>query len=148
MIYDDFPSQRSHSWKYLSFGPDGKLYVPVGAPGNVVNVDCQPSRYQPDTYSAIFRLNVDGSGYEQVVSGVRNTVGFDWHPVTDELWFTDNGRDNIGGNNTDVTNNFPPDELNVVREEGTHFGYPYRHGIDIRDPQMADDDCRNRDYVL
>ena len=118
-----FPSDRHHGWKFIRFGPDGKLYVPVGAPCNV----CE--RYDP-RYATIMRMNPDGSDLEVHVSGVRNTVGFDWHPGTGELWFTDNGRDLMG-------NDIPPDELNRVTEAGQHFGFPYHHGIDIPDPEFG-----------
>ena len=118
-----FPSDRHHGWKFIRFGPDGKLYVPVGAPCNV----CE--RFDP-RYATIMRMNPDGSDLEVHVSGVRNTVGFDWHPGTGELWFTDNGRDLMG-------NDIPPDELNRVTEAGQHFGFPYHHGIDIPDPEFG-----------
>lgn len=118
-----FPSDRHHGWKFIRFGPDGKLYVPVGAPCNV----CERS---DPRYATIMRMNPDGTDLEVHVSGVRNTVGFDWHPASGELWFTDNGRDLMG-------NDVPPDELNRVAEAGQHFGFPYHHGIDIPDPEFG-----------
>jgi glucose/arabinose dehydrogenase len=120
-IYDELPTDRAHGWKYIAFGPDGKLYVPVGAPCNV----CHPS---DEIYAAIHRLNADGTDLELFAQGVRNTVGFDWHPETGELWFTDNGRDWMGDNT-------PPDELNRAATPGLHFGFPHIHGRDVRDPQ-------------
>lgn len=123
LINDDFPDDGHHGWKHIAFGPDGKLYVPVGAPCNICDEDST-------TYSNIMRMNPDGSGLEPYVFGVRNTVGFDWHPETEELWFTDNGRDMMG-------DNIPPDELNRVREKGQHFGYPFCHGGDIPDPEYG-----------
>ena len=123
LISDDFPSDRHHGWKYISFGPDGKLYVPVGAPCNI----CE-SRYE--IYASITRMNSDGSNREIYVKGVRNTVGFTWHPETKQLWFTDNGRDMLG-------DNIPPCELNKVTEKDQHFGYPYCHGNDIGDPEFG-----------
>lgn len=118
-----FPSDRHHGWKFIRFGPDGKLYVPVGAPCNV----CERS---DPRYATIMRMNQDGSDLEVYVSGVRNTVGFDWHPVSGELWFTDNGRDLMG-------NDIPADELNRVTAAGQHFGFPYHHGIDVPDPEFG-----------
>ncbi|OGC94266.1 MAG: sorbosone dehydrogenase [candidate division Zixibacteria bacterium RBG_16_53_22] len=123
VINDSYPSDRSHGWKFIAFGPDGKLYVPVGAPCNVCERD-------DPIYASITRLNSDGSGREVFASGIRNTVGFDWHPQTGELWFTDNGRDLLG-------DNMPPDELNRAPQAGLNFGFPYCHGGDIPDPQFG-----------
>ncbi len=122
VVRDDFPTDRHHGWKYIRFGPDGWLYVPVGAPCNI----CEP----PPPYAAIHRMTPDGKRLETVAWGVRNTVGFDWHPKTGELWFTDNGRDWLGDDR-------PPDELNRLRQRGLHFGYPYCHGRDIPDPEYG-----------
>ena len=114
LVNDNFPKDEPHGWKFIAIGPDDKLYVPVGAPGNINNPD-------PKTYAHIRRMNLDGSGMEMVVQGVRNTVGFDWHPTTKELWFTDNGRDW-------VSEDMPEDELNRVTASGKkHFGYPFCH---------------------
>jgi glucose/arabinose dehydrogenase len=124
----EFPLERSHGWKFIAFGPDGKLYVPVGAPCNV----CSPS---DPVYSSITRVPPEGGVPEIFAHGVRNTVGFDWHPETGELWFTDNGRDWMG-------DDLPPDELNRAPEAGLHFGFPFCHGKDVRDPQFGKDaDC-------
>ena len=123
VVTDRYPSDRHHGWKFIAFGPDGKLYVPVGAPCNI----CEPD---PDRYALISRIGADGSGYEVVARGVRNSVGFDFHPATGELWFTDNGRDWLGDDS-------PPDELNRVTRVGQHFGYPYCHGGTIADPQFG-----------
>jgi glucose/arabinose dehydrogenase len=123
MVTDRFPQETMHGWKFIAFGPDGKLYVPVGAPCNI----CEPD---PDRYALIGRMNPDGSGYEIVARGVRNSVGFDWDPKTHELWFTDNGRDWLGDNQ-------PPDELNHAAKPGMHFGYPYCHGGTIPDPEFG-----------
>jgi glucose/arabinose dehydrogenase len=122
VVTDRLPRDGHHGWKFIRFGPDGRLYVPVGAPCNV----CE----RPDPYAAILRMNPDGSAMEVFARGVRNTVGFDWHPTTKELWFTDNGRD-WGGDD------FPPDELNHAPRAGMHFGFPYRHGKNAPDPQLA-----------
>ncbi len=123
VVNRDLPSDRHHGWKFIRFGPDGKLYVPVGAPCNVCERD-------DPRYATIMRMNPDGTDLEVYVSGVRNTVGFDWHPESGELWFTDNGRDLMG-------NDIPADELNRVTAAGQHFGFPYHHGIDIPDPQFG-----------
>ena len=123
VINNNFPSDRHHGWKFIRFGPDGKLYVPVGAPCNI----CEPD---PGRYATIMRINPDGTGLTTFARGVRNTVGFDWHPVTNELWFTDNGRDWMG-------DDFPPDELNHAPKPGMHFGYPYCHGGTIPDPEFG-----------
>jgi glucose/arabinose dehydrogenase len=124
VIRDDFPKDRSHGWKFIKFGPDGKLYVPVGAPCNIC------LRKDDPRYASITRMNADGSNFEIFASGIRNTVGFDWHPVTKELWFTDNGRDMLG-------DNIPPDELNSAPTLGLHFGYPFLHGKNILDPEFG-----------
>ncbi len=124
LIYDDYPSDAHHGWKYIAFGPDGKLYVPVGAPCNI----CEESN---EIYASITRMDPDGSNREIFAHGVRNTVGFTWHPETGEMWFTDNGRDWMGDDT-------PPCELNRVTEAGQHFGYPYWHGGNIKDPEFGD----------
>jgi glucose/arabinose dehydrogenase len=123
VVNDSFPKHRSHGWKFIRFGPDGMLYVPVGAPCNV----CER---REKAYASILRMRADGTGLEVFASGVRNTVGFDWEPVTRQLWFTDNGRDSLG-------NDRPPDELNRAPGPGLHFGFPYCHGRDIADPQFG-----------
>lgn len=123
LIYDDYPTDKHHGWKYIAFGPDGKLYVPVGAPCNI----CES---KIDEYASITRMDPDGSNREVYAKGVRNTVGFAWHPETKEMWFTDNGRDMLG-------NDIPPCELNRVTNAGQHFGYPYCHAGDIADPQFG-----------
>ena len=124
VVYDQFPSDKHHGWKYLRFGPDNKLYTAVGAPCNI----CNPEK---EIYASLVRLNPDGSDFEIIARGIRNTVGFDWQPGTDALFFTDNGRDYLG-------DDVPPDELNQWTVKGEHFGYPYCHGGDIPDPEFAD----------
>jgi glucose/arabinose dehydrogenase len=123
VVNDKFPKDGQHGWKFIRFGPDGLLYVPVGAPCNI----CQRN---PDRYAVIMRMRPDGSGLETFARGVRHTVGFDWHPVTKELWFTDNGRDWLGDDR-------PPDELNHAPQPGMHFGFPYCHGGDLPDPDFG-----------
>lgn len=120
IVNDSFSRDKWHGWKFIGFGPDGLLYVPVGAPCNV----CESS---DPRYASIMRMKPDGTGLEIFASGVRNTVGFDWDPKTGELWFTDNGRDWMG-------DDLPPDELNHAPRKGMHFGFPYRHGANIADP--------------
>lgn len=110
-----------HAWKYLGFGPDGKLYVPVGAPCNVCDAP---------GFGVILRMNADGSEREVFARGIRNSVGFTWHPGTGELWFTDNGRDMLG-------DDVPPCELNRASQPGLDFGFPYCHGGTIADPELG-----------
>jgi glucose/arabinose dehydrogenase len=121
VVRDDLPKDGHHGWRYIAFGPDGKLYFPIGAPCNVCN---EPK------YAVITRMNADGSGQEVFARGVRNTVGFTWHPTTKQLWFTDNGRDWLG-------EDAPPCELNVAARAGLDFGFPYCHGKDIKDPEFG-----------
>jgi glucose/arabinose dehydrogenase len=117
------PATDHHEWRYIGFGPDGKLYVGLGAPCNI----CDPEA----PLAGIVRMNPDGSDYETFALGVRNTMGFDWHPETGEIWFTDNGRDELG-------DDVPSDELNVAPRAGLHFGYPFCHQGDIPDPELGD----------
>ncbi len=128
-IVDTLPRDTHHGWKFIRFGPDGKLYVPVGAPCNVC-------KRNDERYAAISRIDPDGGNFEVFAHGVRNTVGFDWHPESEELWFTDNGRDNISSDPR-INDNSPPDELNRAATAGLHFGFPYCHGRDVRDPQFG-----------
>ena len=125
LINDHFPGDAHHGWKFIAFGPDGKLYVPVGAPCNICLRD------DDKRYASIMRMNADGSDLEVFVHGIRNSVGFDWHPETNELWFTDNGRDMLG-------DDIPSDELNHAPEKGLHFGYPFVHQGDIPDPEFGE----------
>ncbi len=122
IVDDTFPSDRLHGWKFIRFGPDGRLYVPVGAPCNICEVQ--------SPYAAIHSMLPDGSDRQTFARGIRNTVGFDWHPDTGELWFSDNGRDMMGPDT-------PPDELNHAPRPGLHFGYPYCHADDIVDPDLT-----------
>ncbi|AMR77184.1 PQQ-dependent sugar dehydrogenase [Cupriavidus nantongensis] len=123
VVSDRFPSDSHHGGKFIGFGPDGYLYVATGAPCNV----CEPDETR---YANIVRMKPDGSGLQVVARGVRNTVGFDWHPATRELWFTDNGRDRMG-------DDVPDDELNRVTAPGQHFGYPYCHAGNVADPEYG-----------
>lgn len=123
VVTDRFPKETSHGWKFIAFGPDGYLYVPVGAPCNI----CAPDE---NRYANIMKMRPDGSDLQVVARGVRNSVGFDWHPATHELWFTDNGRDYLGDDQ-------PDDELNRVAQAGQHFGYPFCHAGNIPDPEFG-----------
>ena len=123
MVIDGLPDKARHDAHAMGFGPDGKLYVSVGAP-------CDTCEAINDEYGVIVRVNPDGSGKEVVARGIRNSVGFDWHPQSKELWFTDNGQDGLGLN-------APNDELNRVTKLGEHFGFPYCHDRDITDPEFG-----------
>lgn len=122
VVYNAFSKIAHHGWKFIRFGPDGMLYVPVGAPCNVC--------LKPDPFASITRMKPDGTGLQVFVRGVRNSVGFDWHPVTKHLWFTDNGRDWMGDNS-------PSCELNHAPKQGMHFGFPYCHGGNVPDPKYG-----------
>lgn len=122
VVYDKLPSDRHHGWKFIGFGPDGMLYVPVGAPCNI----CDPK----DPHASITRMKPDGSGFEVFARGVRNSVGFDWQPGSGALWFTENGRDMLG-------DDVPNDELNRAPKPGLHFGYPYCHAGTVQDPEFG-----------
>ena len=121
-VIDTLPGERHHGAKYIAFGPDGLLYVAVGAPCNV----CEPS----PAHGLIERMKPDGSGVEVIARGVRNSVGFDWSPVDRALWFSDNGRDMLG-------DDVPSDEINRLAQPGQHFGFPYCHQGDVPDPQFG-----------
>ncbi len=124
VITDNYPDDGHHGWKFIAFGPDNNLYVPIGAPCNI----CKPD---DKIFASITRINPDGTNREIIAEGIRNTVGFGWHPKTDDLWFTDNGRDWMGDNR-------PPCELNHLSKTGQHFGYPYKHGHNIWDPEFGE----------
>lgn len=132
VIYDEYPTDGHHGWKFIAFGPDGKLYVPVGAPCNV----CDKEDDNP-VYASITRMDPDGSNMEIYAKGVRNSVGFAWNPKTDNMWFTDNGRDLLG-------DDIPACELNFAPEAGMHFGFPYWHQGDIADPEFGEKFPRNQ----
>lgn len=123
VVYEKLPDDSHHGWKYIKFGPDGKLYIPIGVPCNVCNEDDK-------RFGTIIRIDVETKEMEYVATGVRNSVGFDWHPETKELWFTDNGRDWLGDDE-------PACELNHVTETGEFFGFPFVHGEDFLDPAFG-----------
>ncbi len=122
IVTDKLPSKQHHGWRFIAFGPDGRLYVPIGAPCNI----CEP----PAPFASLNSMKPDGSDWKTIATGIRNTVGFDWQPSTGKLWFTDNGRDNLGDNK-------PSDELNRIDRPGENFGYPYCHAGDIPDPKYG-----------
>jgi glucose/arabinose dehydrogenase len=122
VLTDKLPKDEHHGWKYLAVGPDGYLYFQIGAPCNI----CE----RPDPYASIMRIKPDGSGLEVFARGVRNSVGVAWHPDTKELWFTDNGRDNMG-------DDVPDDELNHAPKAGMNFGFPYCHAGSVPDPEFG-----------
>jgi glucose/arabinose dehydrogenase len=124
LVFDKLPSDVHHGWKFIRFGPDGKLYVPIGAPCNVCD---------RNGYALIGGLDLSSGVFQVFAKGIRNTVGFDWHPQTRELWFTDNGRDWLG-------DELPADELNHAPRAGMHFGFPHCHQGDLPDPEFG----RNR----
>lgn len=124
-----FPKDTHHGWKFIRFGPDGMLYVPVGANCNVCDLGTE--------YGRIYRVDVNGNSKEIMAQGVRNTVGFDWSPSDKSLWFTDNGRDWLGDDS-------PPDEVNHLTDRGQHFGFPYCHGKSLLDPEFGKGkDCKS-----
>jgi glucose/arabinose dehydrogenase len=125
IVSDKLPKETHHGWKYLAFGPDGMLYVPVGAPCNICDRTGEDERF-----ATITRMKADGAGQEIFARGIRNTVGFDWHPQTRELWLAENGRDEMG-------DNVPPDELLRAYKPGLHFGFPFCHGGDTPDPEFG-----------
>jgi len=123
------PKEPQHGWKYIDFGPDDWLYVPIGAPCNACYTSGE-GRFDNPYYSSILRFNLTTGEKEWVAKGVRNSVGFDWHPQTKKMWFSDNGRDMMG-------DDLPPCEINEVSEFGQHFGYPYFHGGTVPDPEFG-----------
>lgn len=135
VVYDQYPTEKHHGWKFIAFGPDGMLYVPVGAPCNI----CEPEK---EIFASITRIDVKSPNPQPEIyaHGVRNTVGFDWHPTTKEMWFTDNGRDMLG-------DNIPDCELNKITTKGQHFGYPYWHAGDVKDPDFGSESKVQSDYI-
>ncbi|MFA3791790.1 sorbosone dehydrogenase family protein [Aliiglaciecola sp. SL4] len=129
VVISGLPTETHHGWKYIDFGPDGWLYVPVGAPCNI----CQTvgdDKFDDPRFASILKFDLVTGEMKWVAKGVRNTVGFDWQPDSKELWFSDNGRDWMG-------DDIPPCEINRVTADNQHFGYPYIHGGDIIDPEFG-----------
>ena len=124
LVTDDLPNNRHHGWKYLSFGPDGHLYFNVGAPCNIC-------KREEEIFASIARLELNTGNTEVYAHGVRNSVGFAWHPTTQEMWFSDNGGDMMG-------DDIPAEEINVVTEAGQHFGYPHVHQGDLLDRRFGE----------
>jgi len=123
VVRNDLPRRAHHGWRYIAFGPDDRLYISVGAPCNICD--------EPPPFASIISMRADGTDPQVYARGIRNSVGFAWHPATGDLWFTDNGRDHLG-------DDAPPDELNHASGPGQHFGYPYCHGGNIADPEFGD----------
>jgi glucose/arabinose dehydrogenase len=123
VVTDKLPDRKHHGWRYIRFGPDGLLYIPIGAPCNI----CEAPE---PIFSTIARMKPDGTGLEVFARGVRNSVGFDWQPETKELWFTENGRDELG-------EDIPPDELDRAPRAGLDFGFPACHAGVIIDPEYG-----------
>ena len=129
IITDELPKETHHGWKFIRFGPDGKLYLPIGMPCNI----CE---FEQPVFGTIMSLDVLTKTWSLIAQGVRNSVGFDWHPESGVLWFSENGRDNIG-------DDIPPDEINRVTERGEHFGFPYVYGDNIPQPEFLSHKERN-----
>ncbi len=126
VVVDDLPSARQHGWRYMKFGADGRLYIPIGIPCNACDA--------PAPYGQILGVDPDGQNRAPYVSGIRSVQGLDWHPVTGEMWFSDNGRDRMG-------DNVPPDEINRVGRQGENYGAPWCHGGTIPDPDLPGASC-------
>lgn len=122
-VKSDLPTNKWHGWKTIAIGPDGKMYIPIGAPCNV----CE----EKIPFQSMNRMDLDGKNFETVATGIRNTVGFTWHPETKLLYFTEMGRDMMG-------DDIPPDEINVITKEKEHFGFPYLHAGKYKDPKFGD----------
>lgn len=129
IITNTLPNDTYHGWRFLRFGPDKKLYFGIGAP-------CNTCIREDKRFATISRMNADGSQFEIFAKGVRNSVGFDWDPITNYMWFTDNGRDLLG-------DNLPPDEINLAKKAYQHFGFPHCYGKDTLDATYGKKDCKN-----
>lgn len=130
VVYGSYPKDAAHGWKYIAFGSDGKLYVPVGAPCNICDFDAK-------VYAIMTTIDVGSGQRENFAQGIRNSVGFDWDPITGIMWFTDNGRDWLG-------DDLPPDELNKAEDAGNNYGFPYCYDSAKNDPEFGDDiNCEN-----
>jgi glucose/arabinose dehydrogenase len=121
LLRDDLPIEEHHGWRYMAFGPDDRLYMAIGAPCNVC---------LEEDYAQIRSMKTDGSDEKVVARGIRNSVGFTWHPKTRQLWLTDNGRDMMG-------DDIPADEINIITKPEQHFGFPYCHGGAVPDPEFG-----------
>ena len=129
VLNDSLPTERAHGWKFIAFGPDGRLYVPVGAPCNICFHEDEEPRF-----ATILSMEPDGSDVQIYARGIRNSVGFDWHPTSGALWFTNNGRDRLGDTQ-------PADTLNHAPAAGLHFGFPFCHQGNIQDPEFNTRPC-------
>ena len=122
VVTDAMPTDRMHGWKHINVGPDGRIYFGIGAPGNVLDAGLP--------YATINAIDPQTGEIEMLAEGIRNSVSLDWNPQTGNIWFTENGRDMMG-------DDLPPDELNVLLEKGTHYGYPFIHGSNVPDPEFG-----------
>ena len=123
VISQALPDKKHHDWRYLKIGPDKKLYVSIGAP-------CNTCLEKDERFATIARMDLDGNHFEIYAKGIRNSVGFDWNPIDEKLWFTDNSRDWMGDDT-------PPEELNYAPQQHLNFGFPYCHGKTISDPDFG-----------
>lgn len=126
------PPEEHHGWKFANFGPDGRLYTAIGVPCNI----CE---YNRDVHALVVSFNPDGSGRRVEAKGIRNSVGFDWHPLTRELWATNNGRDWAG-------NDVPNDTLHRIRRSGEDHGFPYC-SANWRDPAITSGPAACAEFV-
>ena len=139
LVTNNLPSNPWHGWKWIDFGPDGYLYLAVGVPCNVCN-PAEEAEYNFDKrYGTILRLSQDNQ-WEFVATGIRNSVGFDWHPITKKLYFGDNGRDWMG-------DDIPSCELNRIDNEGLSFGFPFKHATNILDPEYGPKITNDMNFV-
>jgi len=130
MVRSDLPDKSHHGWRFIDFGPDGKLYLAIGAPCNVCELDSFSRDGHDLPFGSITRMDADGRNWQVVARGVRNSVGFAWQPDTGRLWFTDNGRDMLGDDT-------PSCELNALDKAGEDFGFPYCHAGSVADPEFG-----------
>ena len=133
IISDDLPNAWHHGWKYLSIGPEKFLYFNVGAPCNIC-------LREEEIFATIVKMDPESGDSEVYAHGVRNSVGSAWHPITKKLWFSDNGGDYLG-------DDIPPEEINVVDDPGSHYGYPFIHGDDYEDPTFGERQPEDFEYV-
>lgn len=133
LFFNDLPDDDHHGWKFIRFAPNGDLIIPVGAPCNI----CEAPT---DKHARILALDMNTKTLTELAKGVRNTVGFDYHPLTNQLWFSDNGRDMM-------SDDVPGDEINRLIDVGSHFGYPYFHAGDVADPEFSKGK-KSSDYIF
>ncbi|MYD46056.1 MAG: sorbosone dehydrogenase family protein [Gammaproteobacteria bacterium] len=133
VVSEDLPTESHHGWKYLSVGPENNLYFNVGAPCNIC-------LREEEVFATIVKMDPESGEWDVYAHGVRNSVGSAWHPITEKLWFSDNGGDWLG-------DDIPPEEINIVDEPGSHYGYPFIHGDDYEDPTYGEQQPEDFEYV-